>query len=81
MLDRTTFGRCADLGLPSGMAGYVQGRLGVMGDVSADEADEATRLAVDSATDLANGTDFDLLTADERAELVSVAESAVAHTA
>jgi hypothetical protein len=42
MLDRTTFGRCADLGLPSGMAGYVQGRLGVMGDVSADEADEAT---------------------------------------
>lgn len=71
MLDRTTFGRCADLGLPSGMAGYVQGRLGVMGDVS----------AVDSATDLANGTDFDVLTADERAELVSVAESAVAHTA
>ena len=141
MLDRTTFGRCADLGLPSGMAGYVQGRLGVMGDVSADEAadaaffferglvtagwetdcdltrceggaagvdpmgmvlavdgerftamhgyqdlsagpqDEATRLTVDSATDLANGTDFDVLTADERAELVSVAESAVAHTA
>ena len=71
MLDRTTFGRCADLGLPSGMAVYVQGRLGVMGDVS----------AVDSATDLANGTDFDVLTADERAELVSVAESAVAHTA
>jgi hypothetical protein len=220
MLDRTTFGRCADLGLPSGMAGYVQGRLGVMGDVSADEAadaaffferglvtagweadcdltrseggaayavvcvelgrtylagfegaerlahllarvldaadmsglalaegwrdvarpadatgrayllaqatrelrlcrhvlaaraagvdpmgmvlavdgerftamhgyqdlsagpqDEATRLTVDSATDLANGTDFDVLTPDERAELVSVAESAVAHTA
>ena len=52
-----------------------------MGDVSADEAADATRLAVDSATDLANGTDFDVLTADERAELVSVAESAVAHTA
>ncbi|MBT5206997.1 MAG: hypothetical protein HOH21_10045 [Acidimicrobiaceae bacterium] len=38
MLDRTTFGRCADLGLPSGMAGYVQGRLGVMGDVSVAES-------------------------------------------
>ena len=38
MLDRTTFGRCTDLGLPSGMAGYVQGRLGVMGDVSVAES-------------------------------------------
>ena len=50
-------------------------------DLSAGPQDEATRLAVDSATDLANGTDFDVLTADERAELLSVAESAVAHTA
>ena len=41
MLDRSTFGRCVELGLPEGMAGYVQGRLGVMGDVSADEAADA----------------------------------------
>ena len=219
MLDRSTFGRCAELGLPTGMPSYVQGRLGVMGDVSADEAadaafffdrgmitagweadcdltrseggaayalvcvdlgrtylegfdgaermadllaavldaadmsgvalaagwrdtarppdatgraylltqatrelrlcrhvliaraagvdpmgmvlavdgerftamhgyqdlsagpqDEATRLAVDSATDLANATDFEVLTPDERTELVSLAETAVAHT-
>ena len=41
MLDRSTFDRCVELGLPDGMAGYVQGRLGVMGDVSADEAADA----------------------------------------
>ena len=41
MLDRSTFGRCVELGLPDGMSGYVQGRLGVMGDVSVDEAADA----------------------------------------
>jgi hypothetical protein len=41
MLDRSTFGRCAELGLPAGMSSYVKGRLGVMGDVSADEAADA----------------------------------------
>jgi|TARA_B100001105_G_scaffold235267_1_gene210318 hypothetical protein len=41
MLDRSTFGRCAELGLPAGMSSYVQGRLGVMGDISADEAADA----------------------------------------
>ena len=41
MLDRSTFSRCAELGLPTGMPSYVQGRLGVMGDVSADEAADA----------------------------------------
>ena len=41
MLDRSTFERCVELGLPDGMSSYVQGRLGVMGDVSADEAADA----------------------------------------
>ena len=41
MLDRSTFGRCVELGLSDGLSGYVQGRLGVMGDVSADEAADA----------------------------------------
>ena len=49
-------------------------------DLSAGPQDEATRLAVDSATDLANATDFEVLTPDERTELVSLAETAVAHT-
>jgi hypothetical protein len=49
-------------------------------DLSAGPQDDATRLAVESATDRANAADFEVLTPDERAELVSLAETAVAHT-
>ncbi|MBC8363695.1 MAG: hypothetical protein H8E59_01670 [Actinobacteria bacterium] len=41
MLDGATFGRCAQLGLPAGLASYALGRLGVLGDVEADTACEA----------------------------------------
>jgi len=33
MLDPVTFGRSAEAGLPNGVASYVQGRMGVLGDV------------------------------------------------
>mgnify|MGYP003991131493 FL=1 len=41
MLDPTTFGRGVELGLPKSMASYVMGRMGVIGDISAQEATDA----------------------------------------
>ncbi len=41
MLDRTTFGRGVEIGLPKSMASYVMGRMGVIGDISAQEATDA----------------------------------------
>ncbi|MCP4852389.1 MAG: hypothetical protein GY900_11735, partial [Actinomycetia bacterium] len=38
MLDPTTFTRSTEMGLPASLAGYVQGRIGVMGGVDTETA-------------------------------------------
>jgi hypothetical protein len=50
-------------------------------DLAAGPQDEATLTAIGAVTDQANATDFEVLTADERTELVTLAEAAVVHTA